>query len=180
MRLFLGEFRKYKFTNDQILHLCKHSNGILACKVSNLKGFFDYLKIQHDISASYVIKVLDTYPEFVLQNRRDLLSKKMNLVVKNSPARTDCYLRNLIKRHPDVIMKSYASMEAKINYVKRNLNRQLHRERCFPLMLHLSYTGHIWPRCELLLSTGNKAFELEAALTGSDTDFCKKFGFDLS
>jgi len=45
MRLFLAEFRKYKFTNDQILNLCKNSNGILACKVSNLRGFFDYLKI---------------------------------------------------------------------------------------------------------------------------------------
>ena len=86
----------------------------------------------------------------------------------------------MIKRHPDMIMKSYASMEAKINYLKRNLNRQLHRERCFPLMLHLSYTHHIWPRCQLLLAKGNKHFEIEAALTGSDTDFCKKFGFDLS
>ena len=47
-------------------------------------------------------------------------------------------------------------------------------------MLHLSYTDHIWPRCELLLSKGNKHFELEAALKGSDTDFCKRFGFDLS
>ena len=46
-------------------------------------------------------------------------------------------------------------------------------------MLHFNYTTHIWPRCELILATGNKHFDLEEALTGSDTDFCKKYGFDL-
>jgi hypothetical protein len=147
--------------------------------VSNLRGFFDYLKIQHNISATYARTILKTYPEFILQNRRDLLAKKVNLILKNSPNRTECYIRNLIKRHPDLLMKSYASMEAKINYVKRNLNRQLHKERCFPLMLHLSYTEHIWPRCELLLQSGNKHFDLEAALTGSDKEFCARFGLDV-
>jgi len=73
MRYFLAEFRKYRFSNEQILHICKNSNGLLASKVSNFRGFFDYLKIQHGIKASKVIEILDTYPEFVMQNRRDLL-----------------------------------------------------------------------------------------------------------
>lgn len=68
-------------------------------------------------------KILDTYPEFVMQNRRDLIRKKMELIKVNSPHRTECYLRNLIKRHPDMFLKSYASMEAKVSYMKRNLNR---------------------------------------------------------
>jgi hypothetical protein len=122
---------------------------------------------------------LETYPEFIMQNRRDLILKKQKLIETNSPHRSQTYMRNLFKRHPDLFLKSYASMEAKINYIKRNLNRQLHKERIFPLMLHYNYTTHIWPRCELLLAQGNKHFDLEQALTGSDIDFCKKFGFDL-
>lgn len=89
-------------------------------------------------------------------------------------------MRNLIKRHPDLLLKSYASMEAKINYIKRNLNKQCHKERIFPLLLHFNYSTHIWPRCELLLSQGNKHFDLEQALVDNDIDFCKKFNFDLS
>lgn len=88
-------------------------------------------------------------------------------------------MRNLIKRHPDMFLKSYASMEAKVMYIKRNLNRQLHKEKIFPLMLHYNYSKHIWPRCELLLDTGNRNFDIEQALTGTDVEFCKKFGFDL-
>ena len=105
--------------------------------------------------------------------------KKQKLIVANSPHRTDTYMRNLMKRHPDLFLKSYASMEAKIMYVKRNLNRQLHKEKIFPLMLHYNYSTHIWPRCEMILDTGNRHFDLEEALTGSDVDFCKKFGFDV-
>lgn len=71
-------------------------------------------------------------------------------------------------------------MEAKISYIKRNLNRQLHKEKIFPMMLLQNYTTHIWPRCELLLTSGNKHFDLETALSGEDIDFCKRFGFDLS
>jgi hypothetical protein len=73
-----------------------------------------------------------------------------------------------------------ASMEAKVSYITRNLNRQLHKERIFPLLLHFNYSTHIWPRCELLLQQGNKHFDLQQVLSGSDIDFCKKFGFDLA
>jgi hypothetical protein len=103
----------------------------------------------------------------------------MTLINNNSPHRTENYMRNLMKRHPDLFLKSYASMEAKVNYIKRNLNRQLHKEKIFPLMLHFNYSTHIWPRCELLKESGNRHFDLEQALGGSDIDFCKKFGFDV-
>ena len=32
-------------------------------------GLFDYLKKQHDIKASEVVKMIDKYPEFILQNK---------------------------------------------------------------------------------------------------------------
>jgi hypothetical protein len=144
-----------------------------------MTGLFDYLKMHHNIKASFVVKLLDTYPEFVLQNRRDLIRKKVDLILQYSPHRSEGYIRNLIKRHPDLFLKSYASMEAKISYIRRNLNKQCHKERIFPLMLHFNYTTHIWPRCELLLATGNKHFDLEEAMVGSDTEFCQKYGFDL-
>jgi len=81
------------------------------------------LKHHHDIKAQEVIKILDTYPELVLQNRRDLIMKKFDLISANSPNRSGTYLRNLFKRHPDLFLKSLASMEAKVSYIKRNLNR---------------------------------------------------------
>ena len=51
-------------------------------------------------------------------------------------------------------------MEAKINYLRRNLNRNPAKERTFPLLLHFNYTSVIWPRCELLLEQGHKYFDL--------------------
>ena len=55
------------------------------------------------------------------------------------------------RRHPDLFLTSYASMEAKVNYIKRNLNRHVSKEQTFPLLLHFNYTTVIWPRCELLM-----------------------------
>lgn len=52
----------------------------------------------------------------VLQNRRALISKKFDLIKANSPNRSDTYIRNLFRRHPDLFLSSLASMEAKINY----------------------------------------------------------------
>lgn len=174
MRLFMAQFRKYRFTQDQIINVCAHSGGLLACKVSNLTGLFDYMKLSHKIKASEVIRILDTYPEFALQNRHasTLLLRKLRMIRRHSPSRNDTYIRNLIRRHPDLFLKSFASMEAKIFYITRTLNRQLYNEKCFPLILHFNYSTHIWPRCELLNQTGNKHFDLEGALLGTDEEFC--------
>ena len=98
------------------------------------------MKHHHDLKASQVINILDTYPELVMQNRRDLLRKKFDLITTNSPNRSETYIRNLFKRHPDLFLKSLASMEAKVSYIKRNLNRQLQKEKAFPLLLHHSYS----------------------------------------
>lgn len=136
------------------------------------------MKHQHDLKASEVIKILDQYPEMVLQNRRDLLKKKFDLVMNNSPARSPIYIRSLFKRHPDLFLTSFASMEAKVSYIKRNLNRQLPKEKAFPLLLHHNYSKVIWPRCELLLKNGQKHFDLIEVLKGTDQEFCKKFGFE--
>ena len=87
-----------------------------------------------------MINILDTYPELVMQNRRDLLRKKFDLITTNSPNRSETYIRNLFKRHPDLFLKSLASMEAKVSYIKRNLNRQLQKEKAVPLLLHHSYS----------------------------------------
>lgn len=127
-----------------------------------------------------MIKILDEYPEMVLQNRRDLLKKKFDLIILNSPSRSASYLRNLYRRHPDLFLTSYASMEAKVSYIKRNLNRQLPKEKAFPLLLHFNYSTVIWPRCELLTQNGQKHFDLGEVLKGTDAEFCKRFGFDLA
>ena len=175
---FLGHFRKYKFSQEQIIKLCKESNGLLACKVSNFTGLFDYLKWNYNVKASQVVTILDDYPELALQNRRDLIHKKFTLIKENRTGLTDTYLRNLFKRHPDMFLLSYASMEAKVNYIKRNLNRNLHHEKAFPLLLHYNYREVIWPRGELLSAQGIRDYELGEVFGGSDEDFCKKFKVD--
>ena len=111
-----------------------------------------------------------------LQNRGEHLVKKMNLIKKNAPHLNKVYLRNLFKRHPDLFLKSLGSMQAKVNYFNRNLNRQLANEKAFPLLLHYNFTSHIWPRCEVLRDFGMKNFDLVQVLTPSDADFCKNFG----
>jgi len=55
MQSFLGHFRKYRFSNPQILALAAQSGGLLACKPSNFVGMFDYLKINYAIKASEVV-----------------------------------------------------------------------------------------------------------------------------
>jgi hypothetical protein len=76
----MAEFRKYRFTNDQIIKLCKVSGGILASKLSNFVGLFDHLRTHHKIKASEAVEILDQYPEFVYQNKKDLLRRKVEIM----------------------------------------------------------------------------------------------------
>jgi hypothetical protein len=85
------------------LNVCKNSGGILGSKVSNFIGLFDTLKM-YGIKATEVVKIIDILPEFALQNRRDLIRRKVELIKKES-GRDDIYMRNFIKRHPDVLLK---------------------------------------------------------------------------
>jgi hypothetical protein len=43
IQLFLGQFKKYRFTHKQIKNVCMNSGGLLGCKVGNFKGLFDVL-----------------------------------------------------------------------------------------------------------------------------------------
>jgi mTERF len=63
---FMGEFRKYRFTKEQVINVCRNSGGILASRVSNMVGLFDLLKRSYNIKASDVVEIIDTYPEFIL------------------------------------------------------------------------------------------------------------------
>lgn len=93
--------------------------------------------------------------------------------------RHEIYIKNFIKRHPDIILKSYASLEAKITYLTRTLNRQLPEERTFPLILHYSYNKVIRPRGDLLKDRV-KHFDLKEAFCHSDASFCKHWGIEPS
>ena len=41
---FLGEFKKYKLTNSQVMKICSYSGGLLGSKVSNFFGLYESLK----------------------------------------------------------------------------------------------------------------------------------------
>jgi len=127
------------------------------------------------MKASRVVDLIDIYPEFALQNRQNMITRKIELIKENNPNLSDIYIRNLFRRHPDMFLKSFGSMEAKVKYLSRTLNRQLHKEKAFPLLLHYNFTTHIWPRCEVLRDFGMRNFDLVQALSTSDAEFCKTF-----
>ena len=115
----------------------------------------------------------------ILQNRSDMLGKKLTLIEENKPSLSYTYMRTLFMRHPDMFLKSYASMEGKIGYLKRNMNLQLHKQRAFPLLLHYNFTKVIYPRCEAIKRTElTKEFDLLEVLTGTDEEFCEKYGVE--
>ena len=41
---FLGEFKKYRLTNAQVVNVCVNSGGLLGSKVSNFFGLFESLR----------------------------------------------------------------------------------------------------------------------------------------
>lgn len=173
----MGEFRKYRFTKEQVINVCQNSGGILASRVSNFVGLFDLLKKNFNIKAKDVVEIVDTFPEFILQNRKDLIRRKIELIQKNSKNLSPTYLKALIKRHPDLFLKSWASMEAKCNYVTKTLGRPLSNEKAFPLLLHFNYNQVMRPRCELLKDRV-KHFELQDVLPLTDEQFC--LAYDIS
>jgi len=71
-----------------------------------------------------------------------------------------------------------ASLETKVSYLQRNLNRQLKQERDFPLVLHYSYNKVIRPRGDLLKDRV-KTFKLDDAFSGTDEQFCEKWGVQI-
>ena len=113
-----------------------------------------------------------------MQNKKELLKKKVDLIRKNSKV-SDVYIRNFIRRHPEVFLKSLASFEAKITYIQKKLGRYLSFEPTFPLLLNFSYTDVIKPRCEIFKAQ-QKPIKFEEILALNDKDFCKKFNVHLN
>lgn len=69
-------------------------------------------------------------------------------------------------------------MEAKVNYIQKQLGRQLVNEKAFPMLLHFNYNGVIRPRCELLKDKV-KHFEFEDVLPLTDEQFCLAFDIPM-
>lgn len=74
--------------------------------MSNFKSLFDFMKSK-GICAKDTRKIIDAYPDFAMQYRRELIIKKSKLIEANSPLKVDLrYMRQLLKRHPDLFLKS--------------------------------------------------------------------------
>ena len=58
-------------------------------------------------------------------------------------------------------------MEAKVNYIVKNLGRPLHNEKAFPLLFHFNYNQVIRPRFDLIKDKV-KHFELQEVLPLTD------------
>ena len=118
------------------------------------------------IKAAEVKKILHLLPTFALQNRKDMIRRKIELIAYQS-GRDKIYIRNFVKRHPDIMLKSMSSFEAKISYLQRNLNRSLKKEPSFPFILHYNYNRVIRPRGDLLYEKIGH-FDLEEAFKPGD------------
>jgi len=76
-----------------------------------------------------------------MQYRRELIIKKSKFIESCSPEKVDFkYTRQLLKRHPDLFLNSLQSMEAKVKFLRENLNRKPEKESSFPLLLHFNYS----------------------------------------
>lgn len=69
-------------------------------------------------------------------------------------------------------------MEAKINYMMKNLARPPIQEKTFPLILYFNYHEVIRPRCELLKDRV-KYFEFQDVLPLTDVEFCQTYNIPL-
>lgn len=70
-------------------------------------------------------------------------------------------------------------MQAKVKFLRENLNRKTYLEKSFPLLLHFNYSQVIKPRCNILTARKDLDFDLAEAIKGTDEDFCKKFNVDM-
>jgi len=61
------------------------------------------------------VDIIHKLPEFALQNRKDLIKRKLDMI-KREGQRDEVYMKNFIKRHPDILLKSFGSLEAKVTY----------------------------------------------------------------
>lgn len=68
-------------------------------------GLFDLLKKNYKIKASDVVEIIDHFPEFVFQNKKDLIRRKISLIEANMKGSNETFIKTLIKRHPDLFLK---------------------------------------------------------------------------
>jgi hypothetical protein len=62
------------------------------------------LKAVHKIKASEIVEIIDEFPEFAYQNKKQLILKKADLIQRVGK-KNDTYIRNLIRRHPEIFLK---------------------------------------------------------------------------
>ena len=67
-----------------------------------------------------------------------------------------------------------SSTEAKVRYLTKVLNKNLEKEKAFPLLLHYNYHGVIKPRCELIKGTA-KVILLDEIFKLTDEEFCNEY-----
>lgn len=84
IQLFLSEFRKYRFTGQEIVHVCTNSGGLLGISHRSLVGLFDTLRNNYKMDAKTVKACIIACPELALQNRQDLIRRKAELIMKES------------------------------------------------------------------------------------------------
>ena len=133
---------------------------------------------QRGVRNKRMLNILDDLPAFSIQNRSNLLQKKIEIIQKKSQ-RDDKYIQYLISRHPDLLMKSWGSFVAKIHYFERNLNRPLLHEKTFPLILYQNYGKVIRPRGDILINRRIRDFDFKDAFLCSDKEFCERYKVSL-
>ena len=69
---FMQEFRKYRFTKEQIMRLCCESGGLLGTSHKNFRSMMHFCK-HKGVRAKRIIDIMDDLPAFAIQNRQNLI-----------------------------------------------------------------------------------------------------------
>lgn len=88
------------------------------------------------------------YPEYIMQGKGQFLTKKYLMILKNTYM-TKFYLKEMILRHPDILLGSVNSLQEKLKFLKYDMNQSLKQEEIFPICLKLNFNSVIRPRCQI-------------------------------
>ena len=120
---------------------------------------FYIVKKALNVKATDFKDIVVQYPEFLLQQRKHILKEKIVLIRKHTKV-SDHYFKDLFLRHPELFLKSYASLRAKVRFLKND---------CV-LLCKFNYGQHIRPRCDIVAEI-DEDYDPVDVCAGTDEEF---------
>ena len=127
------------------------------------------------VSRQTVLRVVLENVEYLTQCPNEMIFKKIDIM--NDFKIPQRIARTIFEEHPQVLLGSIHSLDAKLILVNERLKIPLEASELFPSLLPLNYNAVLRPRAETVLKY---SLELSRAqFEGSDEDFCYRNGVPL-